>query len=744
MHYRNLRDLFFFSLVLLLSISMFLYIFIAGRRDVMESNAWVIHSYNVIISAQKMNSLPNRMLLEERSYLLTGDEAFYNSYLSTKEEMLLQVDKLEKNLQDNGEQQAQLTAIRAVFKIFSEQLDERLAVLKDRKFSMDLFMQGYDELEKTRADLATALRDFMSHEQNTVIKRTQEANDKRQEYFNTLIFVGTSAAFLILLFNVFLFYVQGKRQQAEDLLEESRRRFQIAMRGSNDSIFDYDVVNKKFFYSRQFFDLLGRLPVANGITLDDFMAIVHPDDHEHVLKNLGVDSLHQNTEYSDMYRLGHIDGRWIWVNSRGRTIVNASKKIERLVGATADVTYLRLYQEKVAAEKEQAERANAAKSAFLAHMSHEIRTPLTSINGVAEILQKNTENLSDKQKQLVHVLHTSARSMRELVTDILDFSRIESGEVELDIRTVNLGNLLREVYEITSLSAQEKGIAYNFDYKAFNTISGKYDSTRLRQVLLNLVGNAIKFTEAGSVVVTPKLIEIGGRPFLSIAVTDTGIGIADDVKDRIFEQFKQGNTFINKKYGGTGLGLTISQNLAAFMGGHIQVESVLGRGSTFELVLPHISVTQSPDDFERSQDNVPILSAADERKRVLLAEDYTGNVAVISYIFDEMGLAYDIATNGQEAVEKWQDGDYDAVLMDVQMPVMDGFTATRTIRAIEQREGLRRTPIICLTAHAIIYGKDVVLESGMDDYLTKPIFGDDLRAMLTRHLKLRHTTVSSL
>lgn len=743
MNHRNLRDLLLFSFILLISAGVFVQIFVSGRSNVAESNSWVMHSYNVIIATQKLSSLPNRMLLEERSYLLTGDESFLNAYRAAREEALLQIENIEKSTADNADQSAQLAAIRALFVTYIDQLDTRLADLQGRSFSLPRFMEGYDALEKTRTDLTAAIRDFISHELNIMIRRTQETSDKRQQYFTSLIFGGTAAILLLLVFNTFLFYVQGKRQQAEKRLEDARQRFQMAMRGSNDSIFDMDIEKNQLFYSRQLFDLLGRAPITTGIPLEEFMQLVHPDDKEHVLKNIEAGCRNETPEYTDMYRLSHSDGRWIWVNSRGRCIVDANGKVERLVGATADVTYLRLYQEKVAAEKEEAERASAAKSAFLAHMSHEIRTPLTAINGVAEILQKNTGNLSDKQKQLVHVLHTSSITLRELVTDILDFSRIESGQVELDLREVNLGHILREVYEITALTAKEKGITYNLDYRSFNRVVGYYDGPRLRQVLLNLVGNAIKFTEIGSVTVTPKLIDLDGAPFLSVTVTDTGIGIADGVKEKIFEQFKQGDAFITKKFGGTGLGLTISQNLATLMGGHIHVDSVLGRGSIFTLLVPHRGITTTLEEADTAEPQARPRIVALHEKKVLLAEDYNGNIAVISFIFEEMGLAYDVAINGKQAVDKFEAGHYDAILMDVQMPVMDGFTATKAIREIEEARGLPRTPIICMTAHAMMHDKDRVIASGMDDYLTKPIFGDDLRDMLARHMNLRHSNLAS-
>lgn len=249
MNRENLRDLLFFSILLVLSVVGFVYIFTSGRGNVIDSDSWVRHSYNVIIATQKLDTLPNRMLLEQRSYLLTDDEIFLNAYKSVRDETFLQMDTLHSLTRDNMEQTGRLVAIQALLTNFTEQLEERLSVLHGRRFNLDAFMKGYDELEDTRKNLTVAIHDFLVHEQDILLERTQETNEKREQYYNSLVVGSGAGSLLLVAINAFLFFVHGRRQRAERQLEDSKQRFQLALRGSNDGIFDFDVATGKMLYS---------------------------------------------------------------------------------------------------------------------------------------------------------------------------------------------------------------------------------------------------------------------------------------------------------------------------------------------------------------------------------------------------------------------------------------------------------------------------------------------------------------
>jgi CheY-like chemotaxis protein len=264
------------------------------------------------------------------------------------------------------------------------------------------------------------------------------------------------------------------------------------------------------------------------------------------------------------------------------------------------------------------------------------------------------------------------------------------------------------------------------------------DKTRFRQILINLLGNAVKFTPSGSISVVVKQITKEDAPYLSCAVTDTGIGIPEEKFDLIFERFKQGDSRVSRRYGGTGLGLSISRNLAELMGGDLMVQSEVGKGSTFTLLLPMRDAqehTADDDSILLDDDIISKMKApVTNEDCILLVEDYEGNIAVLSYLLDDLGCSYDVARTGLEGLNKWKEKRYDIVLIDIQMPEMDGFEATAIIRDTERRYNLPRTPIIGMTAHALMGDRDKCIESGMDAYLPKPIVEADLKREIFDYL----------
>ena len=706
-------------------------------------------THKVLSKLSEALSVMQNVETDSRGFALAGDERFLKLY----EPAVTQVGVNVKELQELSARDSDL---QQKLNVLAPLLDRKLAfanaliALRQRKGLLSAAKKLSSDHDGELMDQIRPMITDMQAAENARLGE-QEVSAKISARHAMLLLSALTGLIIALL--GFLFHMitldRSGRKRAEETLRESDLRFRIVARATNEAVWDWNMAKQSVWWNHGVQTLFGYSEEQISPARDWWIQNIHPDDRERVLTSVQVRVESSEDFWSAEYRFRRADGSHAAIFDRGYILRDRNGRAERMIGAMQDITEHKRELE-TAQSRDAALQSARLKSQFLANMSHEIRTPMNSVIGMTGLLL-NTE-LTEEQREFAEAVRLSGEALLTIINDILDFSKIEAGKLTFEMVNFNVRETIGEVIQLLGEQAQAKKLTLATSVAPDLPAVIIGDPGRLRQVLTNLTGNAIKFTREGEVTIrAAKVSETVTHSVIRFEVADTGIGIPEKGRAGLFEPFFQVDASTSRRYGGTGLGLAICKQLVQLMDGQLGVESQNGKGSMFWFTARFEKATAPAANghSDPATDHVahPVgLPAVTEkihkRGRILVAEDNALNQKVIIHQLQQMGHSVDAVASGVEVVEALQQIPYDLILMDCQMPEMDGYAATAEIR---RREGdAKHTPIIAMTAHVMKEDQDKCLAAGMDDFLSKPVRVARLEKILAHWLSQPHDNPNEL
>lgn len=681
------------------------------------SSEWVNHTQQTIAEAQRILLEVQDIETSQRGFVITGEDKYLAPYNKGLNEVEEACRTLREKINDNAEQLLLLDSMHAVIERKIE--FSRSVVAARKSFGFDTAQQlvttGVGE--NLMREIRSSVERFVNTEETLLSQRLEVANADFSSALN-IILASIALAVTIVLITLYFFLKDfNRRVRSEKKVKESESRIKKFLGSLPLGVFVVDAKGKPFYANERSKEILGQ-GIVPGTGIKEMARVYrayiagsatpYPSERQPMVRVLGGEKnvLVEDVEIDR-------DGKRIPLRINATAITDSEGVIEYAISVFDDITDVREAERNLKEAKRMAEESATLKEAFLANMSHEIRTPLNAIIGFTDVLLKR--EIGTAEMDYVRTIKTSGENLLRIISDVLDVSKIESGMMTFETHPLNIRELFVSLQAMMIQKAQNKELDLRFGSSNAipNVLAG--DPTRLTQILFNLVGNAIKFTNTGSVSVNAMLQKQEGDVcFVEFTVSDTGIGIPEEKLQHIFERFTQAEAHTSRHYGGTGLGLSIAKQLVELQGGSISVASTPGKGSVFTFVLPFSKTIVIPEEKEEHTDiDMSVLRA----KKILLVEDNPVNVKFVQTLFAEYNMVPDVAENGLEAIAHVRLHHYDLVLMDIEMPGMNGYDATRAIRTFLKSE----VPIIAMTAHAMAGEREKCLEAGMNAYVPKPI-----------------------
>ncbi len=726
------------SICILLIVGAYAY---RSTNEYKSSSEWVSHTQNVINEAQSILLNVEDIETAQRGYVITADEKFLIPYKEGVDELPRAHLRLKQLVRDNPAQNKLLVQINQLI-IKKCLFAERVVTVRTKvgfSAAQDLVQSG--EGENLMIEIRGLLEGFIANEEAYLTARLSTAN-QQFAHTVTIILVSIGLAILFVVITLYFFLKDhSRRLRSEKNVQASEARIKKFLESLPLGVYVVSQDGVPFFTNTEAVRILGE-GIVSGNNYSNMRQLYqsyvfgtdepYPADRRPVARVLNGES---NICIEDVET--EKDGVRIPLRINATHIADEEGNIEYAIAVFEDITSVKEAETELRKAKKLAEESSMLKEMFLANMSHEIRTPMNAVIGFTDLLLKR--NLNEEEMGYVRIIKTSGENLLRIINDVLDISKIESGLMTFEIHPIDIQALFSSINVMLAQKAKEKNLQLSFknDSNIPNAILG--DPTRLTQIILNLVGNSIKFTQDGSVAISAKLIGREKEEIqIEFSVKDTGIGIPADKLETIFERFTQAEKHTTRKFGGTGLGLNIVKQLVELQGGTITVSSKEGQGSEFKFVLAFSTSGEVVATAAKKQVGADELEQL-RKLKILIVEDSPINVKFIFALFENNGMTADHAENGKVAIEKMTEADYDIILMDIEMPEMNGYETTTYIRGVLESS----VPIIAMTAHTMAGESEKCLQMGMNGYISKPIREDLLfRKMINAGFE-NHRTVKT-